>query len=1096
MNVSIGFGTSSARLNLTDFDNLIDYNEYVFKSWDITDGLPVNAVIGINQDHYGYLWLTTYEGLVRFDGKTFRVFNSANTPELRSNRFSHIYKDSENPNSLWFIPDYGGVIRYHNNEFTFYGSDKGFTESTAYMPKKWNGKLIFGALDGLYEFDEVEDIFRKLEFNGDFQISGFVRGFFSDEFGNMFVNSNQNVFVFDEQLMPKVLKYNDSDIFISRLSFVGESVFGIGIDGVYKFSANGVAQKLSLNEAHDFSSYGMSSNGYTLFISSDSGLSIIDTRNNLKEIFIKYNFRQIGVIRQFVTESAKGNLFRTHLGKLVTVTQKSITPLSEKGLPERAFIIDHFIDDSGRLWLATGTHGLFKMRRANVQNIDLSQVGTSEAVIGIFEDADHNLFFIIRGGGTYRINPSTTLIEPIELKGADSRYEIYTFTQLSDGVLYAAINRLGLAIFNSDSKFELLDLDFHHSDIEIRSMVATPDDVIWLGVSGELYKIKSGELVPFTHSDFFKSIWIQFMAVDSMGGLWIATAKNGVFYLNGELLKNYTVEDGLANTSVRGIYIDKDDPNVVWFATEGGGVSRFKDGKFQNITTLHGLHRDLIHNITEDSFGRLWMSTNRGIFYVYKQIANDFLDGKRNGIVSNIFQENEGMQNAEGNGGFQNSFIQRSNGLLLYATQGGIAIFDTNTIISESFQTRAIIERISWIDKKDVISVDFPENVSLKAGQNDFTIFFTGIEFNRPEIIEFRYKLEGYDSDWIEAGKNQRMVSYTNLRPKSYTFRLAVNNVELNTKDSEIIQSVVISINPKFTQTIWFYALLFLGVWMVVYLGYAYRLKKYKLRDEELTRKVHERTMELHAEKEAAVEKQHIIEQQALHLKELNTIKDKFFSIIAHDLRGPFAGVFGFIEMLKDGWGNLSDSQVKEMLEMMHQSGYQYKKLLENLLLWARIQFDTYKVDIKPVNIAALVEETVQQISFSAQNKNITFRVGGEEFTLQTDENMLNTMLRNICSNAIKFSFEGSEIEIRYFKNKDIAVFEIQDFGTGMSQSQIDNLFDLKHTKSKKGTASEKGTGLGLVISKEMADRLNGRIEVKSEVNKGTTFTISLPDNT
>jgi len=1095
LNVSFGFGSSTTHVTPFALDKVIDYNEYVFKSWDVSDGLPVNAIIDINQDSRGYLWLTTYEGLVRFDGSRFKVYNTANTPELKSNRFSGAYKNSEDPSILWFISEYGGIVRLQNDEFTFFGSELGFTEATAYKPLKWNNKLIVAALDGLYEFDKLDNIFRKLEFKDDFDIQGFIQGIVTDGQGNLFVITSQNVFVLDEQLKPKIYKYKDTDLLLTRFILAGELVFGINEHGVFKLIENGTLEKISINPTHQFSTFGATGNENFLFVSSSTGFSKLDLGDNFKETFVEHNFKLTGNISRFASKTSEGMLFTTLRGQLLLISDTAVTSISASGLPRNAYIINHFIDEFGKLWLATGTHGLFRMQKASVQNIDLLRIDQWEAVIGIFEDNDHNLYFNIRGGGTYKVNASNSLIEQIGKEGTQFPFEIYTFAQTNDGTIYAGINRVGIATFNQDMKFDILDLNFNHSDIEIRSMVVAPDDTIWLGVSGELYKLKSGELVPFTHSDFFRGIRIQKMVIDANGGLWIATARNGVIYLNGELLKNYTVEDGLANRSVRGIYIDKDDPNVIWFATEGGGLSRFKDGQFQNLNTTHGLHRDLLHNITEDNFGRLWMNTNRGVFYVYKEKVNEFFDGKRNRIVSKVFQENEGMRNAEGNGGFQNSFINRSDGTLMFATQGGIAVFDTNLIISESFQARAIIENISWIENNKVKKKDFPKNIILNAGQNDFTIYFTGIEYNAPELIEFRYKLEGYDKDWIEAGKHQRMVSYTNLRPQTYTFNLITNYSEQNLSDKDSIVSLIITIKPLFYQTIWFYMLVFLGVIMLVYLGYAYRLEKYRLRDEELTRKVHERTMELHAEKEAAVEKQRIIEQQALHLKELNTIKDKFFSIIAHDLRGPFAGVFGFIEMLKDGWDKIPDHQVKEMLIMMHQSGYQYKKLLENLLLWARIQFDTYKADITPVNVAALVEETVQQISLSAQKKNISLKVHGEEFVLKTDENMLNTILRNIATNAVKFSYEGSEIEIRYFKNNDLAVFEIQDFGTGMSQSQLKSLFNLERTKSTSGTASEKGTGLGLVLSKEMADQLNGKIEVKSEINKGTTFSLLLPDN-
>lgn len=1074
--------------------NKLDSKSFVFESWNVSSGLPVNSIIDIGMDHRGYLWLTTYEGLIRFDGYQFVNFNSGNTPEMVTNRFHFIYKDLIDPTILWFPAEYGGILRYENDVFTFFDGKSGFTDAFVFGPLFWNDKIIFPTTEGIYEYDSKSSSFHKLAIMHDSEMISMNNGFVTDQSGNLIIFTAQNIYKIDKELKAEVYQLNDLFYKADQIRYVSTTKGNYIINkyGVHRLEPSGMISKVSVNSTHNFATHGISSYDTWLFVTSSTGLSILDTENNYKERFIKYEFERVGNINSVITKEENESLFTTQRGQLISVIGDKINVAQGQGLPDNMYVLNHF-KHSDNLWLATATHGLIKMRDAKIRNLNLLDFGRSEAVIGIFEDADKNLFVNIRGGETFRFKYDGSSVNRLSLVDGLSSLEIYSFAQTENGTIYTGINRIGVARLEDGGHFRLLDLEFPNRHFEIRSLLAAPDNTVWVGIANGLFKINNDKLIEFPNQNRLQGIRLQKMALDDSGGLWIATARNGVFYLKEDVLEHYTTDHGLGNNGVRGIYIDRDNQDMVWFATEGGGLSRFNNGQFQTVTSVDGLHNNLLHNITEDQFGRLWMSTNRGVFYIKKNEVNEFFDGSRSRIISRVFQESDGMRNAEGNGGFQNSFIQRKDGLLLYATQGGVAVVDTENIQTRSCDAKVVIEQIKWIKNQESYAIDFPESIIFDKGINDFTIHFTAIDFNQSGRTHLRYKLEGYDNEWKDIAKNQRLVSYTNLPPRTYNFRLATEQGLAKFGNNHDYANLTIIINPLFHQTIWFYLLIIVFVGGFVWAGYTYRLRRYQKQEALLIEKVETRTKELKAEKEEALRKQQIIEKQALHLNELNVIKNKFFSIIAHDLRGPFFGIKGLISLLKESWGNLKEEEIIETLNMMDLAGAQYNRLLQNLLEWARMQFDNYEIHISSVNSEEIIEETINQQSLTAKTKKISFVIKGEPFTVLGDRNIINMVLRNLTSNAIKFSYENSVIELNYSIKEGMGVFEVKDFGMGMNQKQLDSLFNLEQTKSREGTASEKGTGLGLVLSQEMAVRMDGFIKVESVEGEGSSFSLWLP---
>ncbi len=236
------------------------------------------------------------------------------------------------------------------------------------------------------------------------------------------------------------------------------------------------------------------------------------------------------------------------------------------------------------------------------------------------------------------------------------------------------------------------------------------------------------------------------------------------------------------------------------------------------------------------------------------------------------------------------------------------------------------------------------------------------------------------------------------------------------------------------------------------------------------------------------------IENQRKLLHEINANKDKFFSILAHDLKNPIGGFLGLTEVMADGMSDLSPEEQQNFAVLMHNSSKQLYSLLENLLHWARSQTGALQLKTKVLNIDKLVDDVISQALTNASLKQITIVKNSlTQPEVFADEDTLSTVLRNLVSNAIKFSHNNSSIEINISQNQKIAVVSVMDQGLGIAQEDIKKLFRIDHNPSRIGTAKEKGTGLGLILCKEFIERNGGTIKVESELDKGSTFTITVP---
>lgn len=276
------------------------------------------------------------------------------------------------------------------------------------------------------------------------------------------------------------------------------------------------------------------------------------------------------------------------------------------------------------------------------------------------------------------------------------------------------------------------------------------------------------------------------------------------------------------------------------------------------------------------------------------------------------------------------------------------------------------------------------------------------------------------------------------------------------------------------------------------YIGYKKDISSDKQKEEELKAANIEQSESLLHLNQLAFK----LQDSERELKQLNATKDKFFSIISHDLKNPFGTIMNASKLLKTGYNELSQEQIERLIEMILTSSTKSYNLLESLLQWAKSQRGSIKTNPKPFNLKKLVSEVFKLLVLHAKNKEINLINNiDEDIEITADINMINTVIRNLCSNAIKFTKKNGYIKVNHKVINDSIIISISDNGIGMSNETKESLFKIDSYSSTKGTANETGTGLGLIICKEFTEANKGIISVESVQGKGSTFTITLPYN-
>lgn len=363
--------------------------------------------------------------------------------------------------------------------------------------------------------------------------------------------------------------------------------------------------------------------------------------------------------------------------------------------------------------------------------------------------------------------------------------------------------------------------------------------------------------------------------------------------------------------------------------------------------------------------------------------------------------------------------------------------------------------------------------------ENNIAFEFSALDYSNPERIYYSYKLEGFDQEWQITDATMRIAKYTNLAAGKYTFIVKAST----NKDiwPESGTSIRLNISPPWWKTWWFNILVTILVIAILLAIYSARVNRLHRQKRILESKVEEKTQ--------------LLQVANKELSESNVMKDKFLSIIAHDLINPFSSILGFSDLLLNNYNDLDEKTRIDTVKTINDSSNNLFELLQTLLQWSRSERGLLEYKPEKIDLGNCIQKITTLLSISAQTKKISvdLKISEKCGQVKSDVQLLNTILRNLISNAIKFTPEGGKITISTDCQADCVAVSVIDNGVGIAKDKLENLFRIDVQHSTPGTNNEKGTGLGLVLVKEFVSKQQGTLSIESTLGKGSTFSFTIP---
>lgn len=1042
--------------------------------------LKHNTVETLCRDQMGFLWVGTNFGLNRLDGYT--TINYTNNPEdttsISANFIKCVYNDSKN--NLWVGTMGGGLNLYDrkNNSFVRFQPSPSKNSISSLnitsITEDREGNIWLGtATKIINKYIVDKDSFVVYDLDAyDYLDRGLssVHKILCDKNGVIWVGMGQG----------EVFRINPKNEDIKLISTPRkEDVVDIG----------SIFGMVELNDNMLFSTW--KGKIYSVNLRNDTILSL----HYKPEMFENAILSEIGlgVDNDLWVASRNKGLFKVDVVKNEVVERYNYNKTSSMGIGSNS-IGDLYIDADNNLWLGYLDNGVGMFPIVAKMFSDLSPIidkDKFERIYAIVNDDHGNIWFGSRGGGLWKYNKSTESFKNYDANdydGLNCNYIISLKWSSNDNKLYIGTLESFVSIFDPEiNRFHQIQ---HNKDDWSSAVFAIDENDSYVFAAtwgGGVKKIDKKDLL-YTSINFDKNDQVKNSVLDislQNDVLWVANVGMGLIKHNLNKQKFEVLADenqtwSLPSERINTIYVQND--TIIWLGAGGKGVYKYNisSKKVVNHIKNESVAQNVIQAIDADQNNNIWITTIAGIFYYDLKSNTRITFNKRNGLVNDNFNLNSLCFDSEDNRFYAGGI-------------DGVDYFQTNNIIVDSTVNEVVFtglnvmgESIRNPNKTNLReSIEVAEKVHLHPGENIISVNFSSFDFSPSQRNCYEYKLEGFNDKWVRLPYDKNSVSYTNLDPGKHVLKVRACNSDGVMGQS--ISELSLIVLPAFWQTIWFYVLVSVLLIGLGYLYYNIRNRKLIKSKKKLEIKVQNRTKEI-------LKQKIYIEKQNAELEQANLTKDKFFSIIGHDLRNPMANVNQLVDLIINEFNTASKEQIMSYLEVLQRSSETTIKLLDDLLIWSRTQNGKMEAENEIIAVKNLFDATIETCQLTAGKKNIQINnLNEDNLNVVCDENMMLTVLRNIVTNAIKFSFPNSEIFLNAHQRGRNVVVSIADEGKGMSENQLSNLFKIESVSSTEGTGGEIGSGLGLIICKEFVHANNGRIWVESEKDVGATFFISLP---
>lgn len=1078
--------------------NNVFAQEIAFKHLTVENGLSNNKVNCLLEDRLGFIWFGTEDGLNRFDGYDIKIFRHQTNDKnsISGNSIWAMFEDKDG--YVWIGTKSGEINRYDPKIDKFESwkvkSKNNNENSVTSIYRDRKGKLWIGTYkDGLYQFDLKEKKFLNWQYqpnNVNSLSNNYVTSILEDYKGNIWVSTYNGLNKFN----PSTSKNS-----FTRFYHKPQEVSSISNNLIWNLFSSEI-------DANKF------------WIGTANGLSFCNSKTNT---FSRFEFpvdkklqfsNSVATIIEEQTEEQKGYWIGTYGGliKINSLNNGNKRFISEENNPLSLTSnqINAMVKDrSGVIWIATENGvNYFSQKEVRFNNY-LSQMGNKNSfdklrknnITSLCNSNNESICVGTREGLSVinNINQTSKLNSTIKFpninvwslyKGNSNNIWIGTY---GDGLKEVDLKTNSLKSIEIKS-----DIVMPSSFLYIKSLLQDKSGALWIGCWGSglvRYNPSQNEFKSWIndendfHSLSYNDVWVIYE--DKQGKIWIGTNGGGLnlFDPNNEkffrLFSSSKNKNGLSSNSIYSIYestnskLTSDNKTTLLWIGTSNGLNKVSINNFDFIneageikaevkfyTIENGLPDNSIKSIVEDEKGNLWLGTSNGLSQFNPETEKFINYSIADGLNGNDFN-------------FGAAYKSKKS-LLVFGGTNGLSIFNPSEIKQSLYKPPIVITDFQIFNKSVSIDPDSPlqtnitltDEIILPYDQNIFSFQFSALDYNSPSSNRYAYKMEGFDNDWIITG-TRRYAAYTNLSPGTYNFKVKATNSDGVWNDS--VKTIIVIINPPWWKTGWAYSLYLLIIFFGLVGIRRFELNRTKLRNELKMR-----------------------EFESQKLREIENMKSRFFANLSHEFRTPLMLIKGPLEQLKDGHVK-GDPQ--NYYDLIYRNTENLHILIDQLLELTQLEVEAIPIRARNENLITLLRGIFYSFNSIAEPKHISldFISNDASVCAWVDRDKLEKIINNLLSNAIKFTPAGGIISltVKCIKSgsDDFAEIKISDTGIGIPEDKLDRIFDRFYQVDDSLGRAYGGSGIGLSLVKELVDLHKWEIDIKSEIDKGTTFIITIP---
>ncbi|MCD9019895.1 hybrid sensor histidine kinase/response regulator transcription factor [Parachryseolinea silvisoli] len=1106
--------------------------DWRFRPLGTADGLSQSTVSRIYQDSRGLMWFGTRNGLNRYDGYTFTIYKNdpADTASISNNIIRDIVEDADG--NLWIATEGGGVNRFDRRRETFtrYGHDVNNPQSLASnvinaLTFDVHGRLWIATEDqGLDRLDPRSGAIRHYmpDANNTHSLAGIsVRHVLEDSRGNLWIAVIGGLHLYRPETDDfEILRHDPHDpgtltsnevwyLFEDSRQVLWAGTYGGGVNYLDLTTRRLGALRKNTRRgpalAHDYIlSISEDADGHVWIGTENEGICIYDRATNTVQQVKRGEGHDTNLSNNSIDclyRDAKGNMWVGTYAGGVNFFSDATHKFNHYQYHPDASSLSHntvsvvYEDSRSNLWVGTDGGGLNLFDRArgtfrHFRHTEATRSIGSDYILSLCEAPDGTLWMGTWGAGITRLDPRTGGYTYFRHQAADSN------------------------TISSNNTWALC---------------RDSDDNMWVGSFWGGLDLYLPQQQAFRRVADIPNITV--LVEDRQGYLWAGSDGMGLVQFDrrqGRIVQHFRAGEssGLTNNHITSLH--EGDDCTLWIGTLNG-LHRLDATRthWQQYSTPQGLPDEGIAGIQEDAKGYLWISTNQGIAR-FDPATRVF----RNYTVA------DGLQSAEFRPG---ASCRTRSGTLCFGGVNGYNEFHPDAMADVSYDPPIIFTAFRVMNQSAAIAAPGEEGIlhaaigetqTIRLPYNQSVLSFevASLNYTHPEKKRYAYRLEGFDAGWNDIGA-RNTITYTNLDPGTYTLYVRSQNNE--GVWSARMARLEIIVTPPFWKTWWFRVALFVFLSSVVCWIFYRRLAGIRARNRLLQEEVARRTQELTEsnasllerneevrlqnetlellngeitrqsdkilrQQERIVDQNHTLEQTVQALEESNRTKDRFFSILAHDLKNPVQALAGISELVRERFTTLSPAALYEQILHISRSAASVHQLLVDLLDWGRTQSRNVPHTPSDIRLHDLVLDNTTLLEEQLRQKSLTLTVDVDtSLGVHADYRMLDTVVRNLLSNAVKFTPAGGCIAIAAAQQAEAVALSITDTGVGILPEQLEQWCSGVQ-QSTPGTDGETGTGLGLLLCREFIAANQGTLAVHSvaarhNAPQGTCFTITLP---